>query len=44
MQPTLTEWPEMVNIIFTEIQQILLGTKDVQKAMDDAASKIDALL
>ena len=44
MQPTLTEWPEMVNIIFTEIQQILLGAKDVQKAMDDAASKIDALL
>jgi ABC-type glycerol-3-phosphate transport system substrate-binding protein len=44
MQPTLTQWPEIVNVIFTEIQQILLGAKEVQPAMDDAAKKINQLL
>lgn len=44
MQPTTDKWPEMVNIIFTEIQQILMGTKSAQKAMDDAAAKMNNLL
>jgi multiple sugar transport system substrate-binding protein len=42
--PSLAVWPEIQKAIVDEAQAVLLGKKQVQPAMDEAAKKIDALL
>ncbi|MFQ6067185.1 MAG: ABC transporter substrate-binding protein [bacterium] len=41
--PLIKEWPEVSDIIWTEIEATFLGQKTPQQAMDDAAAKIDSL-
>ena len=42
--PPSTAWVQIVQIYFNHVQRILLKEGDAQKAMDDAAKEIQALL
>ena len=44
LTPPLKGWVQMTSIIFKEVQAIMLGQKTAQKAMDDAAAQMTALL
>lgn len=44
MTPPVKSWIQMSKIIQTEVQNILLGQKSAQQAMDDAATQMTPLL
>jgi len=44
LTPPLKGWVQMTSVIFKEVQAIMLGQKDTQKAMDDAAAQMTPLL
>ncbi len=41
--PLIVEWPECTELIWNAVSLVLLGEKDPQAALDDAAAEIDAL-
>jgi multiple sugar transport system substrate-binding protein len=41
--PLIVEWPECTELIWNAVSFVLLGEKDPQTALDDAAAEIDAL-
>ena len=41
--PLIVEWPEAGDIIWNAVSAVLLGEKDPQTALDEAAAEIDAL-
>jgi multiple sugar transport system substrate-binding protein len=43
-RPVTPKWGDMENIIATKVAEAITGQKDVQTAMDEAASEIDALI
>ncbi|MBR4545079.1 MAG: extracellular solute-binding protein [Oscillibacter sp.] len=42
--PTLTEWPEMADILGEELWKVMAGRKKVTEALDDAQKRMEALL
>lgn len=43
-RPVTPKWGDMENIIATKVAEAITGQKPVQKAMDEAAAEIDALI
>jgi len=41
--PLIVEWPECTDIIWNAVSSVLLGEKEPQAALDEAAEEIDAL-
>ncbi len=41
--PLIAEWPECTEYIWNAVSSVLLGEKDPQAALDEAATEIDAL-
>jgi multiple sugar transport system substrate-binding protein len=41
--PLIAEWPECTEYIWNAVSSVLLGEKDPQTALDEAAAEIDAL-
>ena len=41
--PLIAEWPECSDLIWNAVSSVLLGEKDPQTALDEAAEEIDAL-
>jgi multiple sugar transport system substrate-binding protein len=42
--PATTAWPQVSQILFSHVQEVLLGTTDPQSAMDAAAIEIQDVL
>ncbi len=43
-RPVIPEWSEIEGIIATKVAEAITGTKDIQTALDEAASEIDEIL
>ena len=43
-RPVTPKWGDMENIIATKVAEAITGQKAVQKALDEAATEIDALI
>lgn len=43
-RPVIAEWSEVENIIATKVAEAITGVKAVKKALDEAATEIDAIL